>query len=99
MKNKICSFTATNGKTFKGLLVGHFMKVNPIPYFDKETINKYLTSFNEDDLTYLIQNQILGIYCPFAQRYILGDFELPKVSFEGKTYFCFALDMHFELKK
>ena len=99
MYPKTANFKATHQKTFKGLLVGHFMKANPIPYFDRETIDKYLSSFNEEDLTYLIESQILGIYCPFAQRYILGDFELPKIEHKGKTYFCFALDMQFELKK
>ena len=97
MYPKISKFKATNGNTYKGLLVGEFMKVNPIPYFDQKTIDKYLSQFSQDDITYLTQSQILGFYCPFAQTYILGDFELPKINFEGKTYFCFALDMQFEL--
>ena len=97
MYPKISKFKATNGNTYKGLLVGEFMKVNPIPYFDQKTIDKYLSQFSQDDITYLTQSQILGVYCPFAQTYILGDFELPKINFEGKTYFCFALDMQFEL--
>lgn len=97
MFNKIKKFKATNEKTYKGLFVGHFSKVNPIPYFDQKTIDKYLSQFNEEDLNYLLESQILGVFCPKSQRYILSDFELPKVDFEGKTYFCFALDMQFEL--
>lgn len=99
MYPKISKFKATNGNTYKGLLVGEFMKVNPIPYFDQKTIDKYLAQFNQDDLTYLTQSQILGVFCPKAQTYILGGFELPKVDFEGKTYFCFAVDMQFEFNK
>jgi len=99
MYPKISKFKATNGNTYKGLLVGEFMKVNPIPYFDQKTINKYLSQFNQDDITYLTQSQILGVFCPKAQTYILGGFELPKIDFDGKTYFCFALDMQFELNK
>lgn len=99
MFNEIRKFKGTNDKTYKGLFVGHFSKVHPIPYFDQKTIDKYLSQFSQDDITYLTQSQILGVFCPKAQTYILGGFELPKIDFEGKTYFCFALDMQFELNK
>lgn len=97
MFNQVKKFKATNGNTYKGLFVGHYLNVYPIPYFDQNTINKYLSQFNKQDLNYLLESQILGVFCPKSQRYILGNFELPKVDFEGKTYFCFALDMQFEL--
>ena len=99
MFNEIRNFKGTNDKTYKGLFVGHFSNAHPIPYFDQKTIDKYLSQFSQDDITYLTQSQILGFYCPFAQTYILGDFELPKINFEGKAYFCFALDMQFQLIK
>ena len=104
---EIRDFKATNGNTYKGLFTGKHAKVKPwfsldyypIPFFDQNTIDKYLSQFNKEDLNYLLESQILGIFCPKSQRYILGDLELPKVDFEGKTYFCFALDMQFQLIK
>lgn len=97
--NELRYFKGTNGKTYKGLFVGHFLNVYPIPYFEQNTINKYLSQFNKEDLNYHFENKILGVFCPKSQRYKLGGLELPKVDFEGKTYFCFALDMQFELIK